>query len=131
MAPKSVSGRVVKTVSVSSRPGQRELDLGALAAPDPVGLHELDLLGPVDRAEVVEQALGVVGDAEVPLLEVDLGDLAAAAPAAALLDLLVGEDRLVDRAPPLLAGASVGQAALVHEQEEPLGPAVVVGLGSS
>ena len=112
-------------------PRQGELDLGALAAPYPVGLHELDLLGPVDGGEVVEQALGVVGDAEVPLLEVDLGDLAAAAPAAALLDLLVGEDRLVSGAPPLLAGAAEGQAALVEQQEEPLGPAVVVGPGSS
>ncbi len=104
-----------------------EVDLGALAAPDPVGLHELDLLGPVDGPEVVQQALRVVGDAEVPLLEVLLGHQAAAAPAAAVLDLLVGEDRLVHRAPPLLPGRLVGQAALVEQQEEPLRPAVVVG----
>ena len=43
--------------------------LGALGAPDPVALHRLDVLGPVDRVEVVEQPLGVVGDAEEPLLE--------------------------------------------------------------
>ncbi len=88
---------------------------------------QLYLLGPVDGGQVVEQAFGVGGDAEVPLLEVDFGDLAAAAPAAALLDLLVGEDRLVGGTPPLLAGAAVGQPTLVEEQEEPLGPAVVVG----
>ena len=52
---------------------QAEVDLGALAATDPVGLHELDLLGPVDGPEVVQQALRVVGDAEVPLPEVLLG----------------------------------------------------------
>ncbi len=110
--------------------GQGEIDLGALAASDPVRLHQPDTVGPVDRRQVVEQPLRVVGDAQVPLLEVDLGDLAAATPAAALLDLFVGEDGLVGRAPPLLAGRLVGQPPLVHEQEEPLCPAVVVRLAA-
>ncbi len=109
---------------------QPEVDFGAFAAPYPVGLHELDLLGPVDRRQVVQQALRVVGDAQVPLLQVDLGDVAAAAPAAALLDLLVGEDGLVDGAPPLLPRPPVRQPPLVHEQEHPLRPAVVVGLAA-
>ncbi len=117
-------GREDRQRFVATRQG--EVDLGALAASDPVGLHELDLLGPLDRRQVVQETLGVVGGAEVPLLEVLLGDVAAAAPAVPLLDLLVGEDRLAARAPPLLARPPIGEPALVHEEEEPLRPAVVV-----
>ena len=73
-----------------------ERHLGALAAPDPVALHRLDVLGPVDPVEVAEQALGVVGDAQEPLLELAHFDERPAALAAAVgVDLLVGEHRLV------------------------------------
>ncbi len=46
-----------------------EVHLGALAAADPVALHRLHVLGPLDPVEVAEQPLGVVGDAQEPLLE--------------------------------------------------------------
>ena len=60
------------------RVAQREVDLGALAAADPVRLHRLDALGPARQlVEVVEELLRVVGDLEVPLLELALVDLAA------------------------------------------------------
>ena len=49
---------------------RRQVELGALGAPDPVALHGLDPLGPVEVVERVEQLVGVVGDAEEPLLEV-------------------------------------------------------------
>ena len=100
-------------------------DLGALGAPDPVALHRLDVLGPLDRLEVVEQAVGVVGDAEEPLLELAGLDLVAAALAAAVDDLLVGEHGLVVGAPVDRGLLAVGQAALVEAQEDPLRPAVV------
>ncbi len=74
--------------------------LGALAAPDPVALHRLDVLGPVDRVEVAQQPLGVVGDAQEPLLELaDLDERAAALAVAVGVDLLVGEHGLVFGAP--------------------------------
>ena len=72
-----------------------EVDLGAVAAADPVALHRLDVLGPVDRVEVVEQPVGVVGDLEEPLLELAQLDLGAAALAVAVDHLLVGEHGLV------------------------------------
>ena len=74
---------------------ERELDLGAFAAADPVGLHALDALGPAGQlVEIVEEPLRVVGDLEVPLLELALLDHALAAPALAVADdLLVGEHR--------------------------------------
>src|SRR5439155_8776175 len=56
-------------------------------------------------------------------------DHTAAAPAAALLDLLVGEDRVATRAKVDLGAPPVGDAALEHAQEEPLVPAVVLGVG--
>ena len=107
---------------------QRNDHLGAGAATDPVALHRLDVLGPVDRHEVVEQAVGVVGDPEEPLLELaDLDDMTAAL-AATVDHLLVGEHRLVVGTPVDRRLLAVGQAALVERQEDPLGPAVVLGL---
>ena len=105
-----------------------EHDLGALRAPDPVALHRLDVLGPADRVEVREQAVRVGGDAEEPLLELAQLDLRAAALAAAVDDLLVGEHGRVVRAPVDGRLAAVGEARLEQLQEDPLRPAVVARL---
>ena len=105
-----------------------EGDLRALGAPDPVALHRLDVRGPLDRVEVVEQAVGVVGDAEEPLLELADLDEVAAALAAPVDDLLVGEDGLVVGAPLDGGLAAIGQAALEELEEDPLRPAVVARL---
>ena len=102
-----------------------EHDLGALAAPDPVALHRLDVLGPVDRGQVVEQAVGVVGDAEEPLLELANLHQVAAALAASVDHLLVGEHRLVVRAPLDRGLLAVRKVALEQLEEDPLRPAVV------
>ena len=105
-----------------------EGDLGSLGAADPVALHGDHVLGPaLEPVEVGEQALGVVGDAEEPLLEVALLDRRAAALAAPVDHLLVGEHRGVLGAPLDRRHRSVGQALLEEPQEDPLGPAVVVG----
>ena len=102
----------------------------ALGASDPVALHQLDRLGPIDPLEVVEQAVGVGGDLEEPLLEVLLGDRRVGVPPAASVDhLLVGQDGAALLAPPLRADGAVGESALEHQQEEPLRPAVVLGGG--
>ncbi len=106
-----------------------ERDLGADGAADPVALHRLDVLGPLDRRKVLQQPVGVVGDAEEPLLELARLDDRAAALAGALGgDLLVGEHRLVVRAPLDRGLLAVGEAALEELQEEPLRPAVVARL---
>ena len=105
-----------------------EGDLRALRAPDPVALHRLDVRGPLDRVEVVEQAVGVVGDAEEPLLELAHLDEVAATLAAPVDDLLVGEDGLVVGAPLDGRLAAIGQAALEELEEDPLRPAVVARL---
>ena len=132
VTPKTVSGRVVKTGRrAPPRFPALEADLGALAAPDPVGLHQLDRLGPLDVAQPVQQLVGVGGDAEVPGGDLLLGQAAVAAPADAVLGLLVGEGGLAGGAPPLPLGVPVGQALAVQQQEEPLRPAVVLGQRAS
>ena len=105
-----------------------EGDLGALRAPDPVLLHRDDVRGPVDRLQVVEQAVGVVGDAEEPLLELAHLHLRAAALAAAVDHLLVRQHRGVLRAPVDRGLLAVGEALLEQAQEDPLRPAVVARL---
>ena len=108
---------------------ERKVDLGALGATDPVALLRLDVLGPaVELVEVVEELLGVVGDLEVPLRELALLGHGAAAPALAVDDLLVGEDRVAGGAPVDRRGAAVGQALLPHLEEHPLAPLVVLGV---
>ena len=109
--------------------GRGEGDLGALGAPDPVALHPHHVRRPLDRLEVVEQAVGVVGDAEEPLLELARLDRRPAALAAAVDDLLVGEHGLVLRAPVDRGARAVGEPALVELEEDPLGPAVVARVG--
>ena len=105
-----------------------EDDLGPLGAADPVALHRDHVLGPgLEQVEVGQQAVGVLGDAEEPLLEVALHDLGAAALAAAVDDLLVGEHGGVFGAPLDRRFGPVGEVVLEQPQEDPLGPAVVLG----
>ena len=105
-----------------------ERDLGALRAADPVALHRDDVLGPgLDLIEVGEEAVGVLGDAEEPLLELPLLDRGAAALATAVDDLLVGKHGRVLRAPLDGRLGPVGEPALEQLQEDPLRPAVVLG----
>ena len=75
-----------------------------------------------------EQLLGVVGDLEEPALDLLGEHLGVAAPAAAVLDLLVGEDGLAGRAPVHRRALLVGEAALEHADEDELLPAVVGGV---
>src|SRR4051795_5059188 len=90
---------------------------GELAAPrgpaHPVWLHPLDRLGPLDPAEV-QQLVGVVGRPQVPLRQLALLDLRAAAPAVAIdaLHLFAGE-RPVVGAPVDRRHRPVRQARLV------------------
>ena len=103
----------------------------ALGPADPVALRGDHPVRPGGRqvVQVVQQLLRVVGDLEVPLGQLALGHLGAAALAAAVDDLLVGQDGLVVRAPVDRAVLAVGQAALAEPQEQPLGPAVVLRVG--
>jgi hypothetical protein len=109
--------------------GHRQLELRALALADPVALHDHHALGPAGQPVAPrQQLLGVVGDLEEPALDVALGDLRVAAPAAAGLYLLVGEHRLAGRAPVDAGALAVGEPALEHLDEDELLPLVVRGI---
>ena len=133
VAPYSVSGPggedaqlVAARLVLVRRRG--EDDFGALGPADPVGLHDPDRLGPFEAGEV-EQLVGVLRGAQVPLLQLALLDARAAAPAVAVgaLDLLARQ-RAVVGAPVDRRLGAVGQPRFEEPQEDPLVPAVVLGV---
>ena len=110
--------------------GDGEVDVGADRSADPVPLHHLDLLRPVlERIESGIEAVGVGGDLEEPLVHLALFDgIRFVTPAAAVDHLLIGQNGLAEVAPVQDGGLAIGEAALVHFQEEPLVPTIVIGL---
>ena len=89
-------------------------NLRAFRSSDPILLHQLDALGPVDEFEVADQALGVGGDAEHPLLERAAVDGVVAAVGAALVGhFLVRQHRAQRGAPVDRHLGHVGQALVV------------------
>ena len=78
----------------------REVDRRTGAAPDPVALHLLDGVRPVEQFQIREQAVGVRGDAQHPLLQqAPVHGMVAALTAAVGGDLLVREDGAERRTP--------------------------------
>src|SRR5205823_6041675 len=71
-----------------------------IAPADPISLHFLERMGPINRVEVVEQAPRVGGDAEHPLAHRLADDREIAYLAPAIDDFLVGEHRAEGFAPP-------------------------------
>ena len=127
-----MSGRVVKTRIVlrSRSPScDREIDLGPLAAADPVALHVLDRARPVDVFEVVDQPLGVGGDPQHPLGERHADDGIPAALALAVDDFLVGQHGAQLRAPVDGHLGPVGQPSWNRDRRP--GSSVPGGIGSS
>ena len=110
-------------------PVDAERDARALRAADPVPLHRQHALGPgLERVHLVQQLVGVLRDLEEPLRQAPGLDLRPAALAVAVDHLLVREHGLVLRAPLDGRLVAVGQPALEEPQEDPLRPAVVLGL---
>ena len=103
---------------------------GSRGAADPVGLHGAHPLRPaLELGQVIEQGIGVGGDLEKPLAQLALLHQGAGAPGAAFaIHLLIGEHGLVDGIPVDGGVLLVGQAGVEELQEQPLGPAVVVGV---
>ena len=96
---------------------------------DPVALHLLDSLRPVQLVEVVEQPLGVFGDPEHPLLHRTPLHRMVAAFAAPVDHLFVGEHGPQRRTPVDRHFVEVGQPLFVELHEDPLGPLEVVRIG--
>ena len=107
--------------------GQGEADQRAVRAADPVALHRQHLVRPlVQLLRSVEQLVGILRDAQEPLLQVARPDRRAAAPAAAVHHLLVGQHGPAVGTPVHRRLPAVGEPPLVHLQEQPLVPPVVL-----
>ena len=98
----------------------------ALGAADPVLLHQPDLVGPaLESLQAFDQRVGIVRDAQKPLIELAFFDHRAGAPAAAVDHLLIGQDGHVDRIPVDLALLAVDQPTVPQVEEPGLLLAVV------
>ena len=96
-----------------SRFADEEINFGPFAAADPVALQRLDRLAPVELGQLVDQAVGVLGDAEHPLPQRQTRDRMAAALALAVDHFLVGEHRPKSGAPVDRSETLIGQTLLV------------------
>jgi len=108
-----------------------ELDSRALLATDPVALHSPDVRWPsIQVVDPFEQLLSVLRNPQKPLIEVALLDERVTPPAAFVLafDLLVGENGLTGWTPVDGRLPAGNESVLVEAFEQPLVPAVVLGL---
>ena len=106
-----------------------EIHQRAFAAANPVALHGADFFRPAGQlVQTLQQFVGVIGDAQEPLLQLALLDQRGLVPPAAAVGqhLLVGQHGGALRTPVHLALLAIGQPALQELQEEPLVPAVVI-----
>ena len=106
-----------------------EVDLGTVAAADPVALLSLDAVDVIHIVQVVDEAVSVGGDFQHPLALVLLHNGAAAALTDAVDNFLVGQNDLA-------AGAVVDGRFLLISQtlfeqlnEDPLRPLIILGVG--
>ncbi len=119
-------------LDLGRRPGlcqQGEADPGALAPPDPVGLHGPHPVRPaVQPIQRRQQIRSILRDAHEPLGELPLLDHGARPPAAAVDHLLVRQHGAVDRVPVDPALLPLHQSGPQHVQEQLLLLAVVLGV---
>ena len=96
----------------------------AVALSDPVRLHLLYLLRPIQLIQIIQKTIRVIGNPQHPLLQVLLGHIGAAPLAFAVDHFLVGQSGLAGGTPVDRHLLLVGQALLEHLYEDPLGPLV-------
>ena len=106
-----------------------EIDLGAFGAADPVFLLRFDALRVIDEVEIVDQPLRISRNLQHPLGFNLVDDLAAAALADAVDDLLVREHALAGGAPVDVHLLLIGQPRFEQLEENPLGPLVILRIG--
>ena len=106
-----------------------QVELRALGPSDPVALHRLGPFRPLEIVQGLEELVGVLRDAEEPLLQVALDDeIAGAVTGAVGQHLLIGQHGLTAGAPVDRGEGPVGQARLPKPQEDQLVPLDVGGV---
>ncbi|OQB93057.1 MAG: hypothetical protein BWX84_00692 [Verrucomicrobia bacterium ADurb.Bin118] len=96
-------------------PGNRKIHLRPFAAPNPVPLHFLERIAPVNRIEVLEQTPRIGGDAQHPLTHRLADDGMAANFALAIHNFFIRQHRAERFAPPNGLLADVGEAMIIHQ----------------
>ena len=104
-------------------------DLGTGGAADPVALLNLYALDVINIIQIVDKALSIFGYAQHPLAFFLADDFAAAALADAVNYLFVCKDALAGGAPVDGHGRLVCKAVLIHLEEYPLRPLIILGVG--
>src|SRR5437764_1018689 len=90
----------------------RKSQFGAFRAPNPVALHQLYRLWPINAVEVSQQPVGVRGDSKKPLLQILLRNGSVrVTPAAAVYYLFIGKDRSAFLTPPLRTQCAIGETS--------------------
>jgi hypothetical protein len=107
--------------------GKGQFHTAALA--DPVALHGAHLLRPaIQLFQILQQFVGIGGDLQEPLGNLPPLHRSAGAPPPPIDDLLVGQHGLVHRIPVHRRHFPVHQPLFMQAGEEPLLPAVIVGI---
>ncbi len=105
-----------------------EGELRAGGAAYPVLLLDLDALDVIQIVQIVDKALGVLGDGEHPLALLLADDLAPTALAYAVNDLFICKHALAAGAPVDGHGGLIGKTLLEHLEEYPLRPFIILGV---
>ena len=108
-----------------------KIHFGAFAAANPVALHGQHTIGPqaFQLLYVIQQFIGISGSAQEPLLQRALLHRSTfMTPAATIHYLFIGQHGSALWAPVHQRLFAVGQPFFQHAQEEPLVPAVVLGI---
>jgi hypothetical protein len=111
--------------------GNGEGDLRALGPSDPVPLHCLDALWPIEFLKVFQESVGIGCDLQHPLAHQPPFNGFAGLDIFAVFDLFVGQNRTLRRTPVHCDLGLIGKAALEQFQEDPLRPSNKIWVGGS
>ncbi len=109
--------------------GGLEIDLRTGGASDPVTLGGADPVYIIYRIKIINQPLGILGDLEHPLAFHLMDDIAAAPLTDTVDNLFVRKYDFASGAPVDRHLLFVGQPLFKELQKNPLGPAVISGIG--
>ena len=111
----------------------KKVDFGAFAFPDPIPLHLLEGVRPLEEIKVLQESFRIGGNLQHPLTHgAPFHRMAASFGARSLCGIkyfLIGQNRAKGRAVPNRRFRDVGEAFFVKLKKNPLGPAEVLWIG--
>ena len=95
------------------------------ALSNPIPLHQLDRLWPVDVIQTFQEPIRIVSDLEKPLRQKFLHDFGITSMTAAIYHLLIFQHGLILLSPVDIGFFAVSQALFIQLQKQPLRPFVI------